>query len=88
MTVFKKKIFGKENVVLDENEFDECKFDGTKLIYRGGTPPNLKGCDFANSIFFFDGPASNTVAFLKGMSGPRSGLQKVVRQTFPAFSGH
>ncbi|MCH9053057.1 MAG: hypothetical protein IIA72_18680 [Proteobacteria bacterium] len=75
-------------VELDGNEFDNCKFSGASLIYRGGTPPSLNGCHFTNIRFEFQGAAANTVAFLQAMAAPNSGLQNVVRDTFPGLTVH
>jgi hypothetical protein len=36
----------------------------------------------------FEGTAGNTIAFLKAMTAPSSGLQRVVRDTFRALSAH
>ena len=75
-------------VELDDNEFENCTFSGASLIYRGGAPPSLNGCNFTNVRFNFQGSAANTVAFLKAMSAPNSGLQSVIRDTFPGLTTH
>jgi hypothetical protein len=36
----------------------------------------------------FEGTAGNTIAFLKAMAAPSSGLQRVIRDTFRALSAH
>ena len=77
-----------ETVTLDGNEFDICIFDGCSLVYRGGPPPILNDCQFAGTRFQFEGAAANTVAFVQAMAAPGSGLQSVVRDTFPALGAH
>ena len=74
-------------VELDGNEFYNCTFSGgATLIYRGDTPPRLNGCKFKSFKFEFQGTAANTVGFLKAMASPNSGLQSVVRDTFPGLT--
>ncbi len=75
-------------VELDGNEFDNITFSAALLIYRGGTPPSLNGCNFTDFKFQFQGAAANTVAFLKAMAAPNSGLQSVVRDTLPGLTAH
>jgi hypothetical protein len=77
-----------ENVTqeLDGLTFEECTFEGCTLVYKGGPPPALKRCDFNNTGFRFEGAAANTIAFLQAMSAPTSGLQVVVRDTFPILN--
>ena len=77
-----------DEVELDGNEFDNCTFSGASLIYRGGTPPRLSGCSFTDFKFEFQGAAANTVAFLQAMATANSGLQSVVRDTFPDLTVH
>ena len=75
-------------VELDSNDFDTCTFSEALLIYSGGTPPILNECSFTDTKFQFRGAARNTVALLKGMSAPNSGLQNIVRDTFPGLMAH
>ena len=75
-------------VELDGDEFYNCTFSGALLIYLGGPPPSLSGCSFTDVKFEFRGAAANTVAFIQTMAAPNSGLQEVVRDTFPALTAH
>jgi hypothetical protein len=85
---FTDKTFTGASVELDNHEFRNCTFRDCKLVYAGGPPPTLDTCDFGNSQFNFHGPAANTIAFLKAMTTPRSGMQLLVREIFPALYGH
>jgi hypothetical protein len=76
-------VYVNQNVQLDGNAFIRCRFTGCKLIYSGGMPPNFSHCEFSGSQFYFEGAAGNTVAFLKAMSSPQSGLQRVLKDIFP-----
>ena len=75
-------------VELDGNEFNNCTFRGNVLIYRGGQPPSLRNCSFEDPEFRFLDAAGNTIAFLQAMARADSGLQSVVRDTFPAIFGN
>lgn len=82
---FVQRAFGSEIVHLDGAEFLECKFRGTTLRYSGGEVPRIIGCSFSEAHFAVDGPAARTLALLKAMASPGSGLQDVVRETFSAL---
>jgi hypothetical protein len=61
-----------ESIVLDGNEFIDCKFQGCELIYRGGELPKLQRCDFTQCSWKLDGAAKQTILFLRSIyhSGP------------------
>ena len=75
-------------VVLDDNSFVGCHFKNCVLVYSGGKPPILESNEFSGFRFDFRGAAENTVIFLQAMAAPRSGLQSVIQNTFPALIGH
>jgi hypothetical protein len=85
---FVRQAFGAEVVDLDGVEFLECRFRGTTLRYSGGGVPRIKGCSFSGARFAMDGAAARTVALLKAMASPGSGLQDVVRETFGGIFGN
>ena len=64
---YEKAEFLDSRIELDENEFVDCKFLRCRLVYAGGTPPVLSGCSFTNTGFDFDGAATRTIAFLRGL---------------------
>ncbi|HZF41896.1 MAG TPA: hypothetical protein VEZ48_00615 [Sphingomonadaceae bacterium] len=70
-------------VTLDGNSFFDCHFEKATMVFAGGTPPTLSSCTFNDSVFKFEHAASNTVSLLRGMSEKESGLQVIVRATFP-----
>ncbi len=75
-------------VELDDNEFIGCTFENCTLVYSGGKPPLITGGQFRGCKFEFRGHAADTVAFLQAMASPNSGMQGVIRDTFPALSAH
>jgi hypothetical protein len=84
---YQKTSFTNSTVPLDGNEFVNCLFDNCELIYQGGIPPQLSDNSFNNFKIVFRGPAANTIAFVKAMAAPDSGMQKIVRDTFPEIFG-
>jgi hypothetical protein len=79
---FVRRAFGKEIVDIDGAEFLECEFRGTTLRYSGGEVPRIIRCSFFDMRFAVEGAAARTLALLKGMAAPGSGVQQVVRETF------
>lgn len=51
-------------VRLDFAVLRDTVYQGCKLIYEGGRPPIMDGCDFVECEFIFQGNALNTQAFL------------------------
>ena len=56
------------DIALDGATFDKVTFKGATLIFKGGQPPTFTECAFHPDVrFSFDGPAGNTVAFIRSM---------------------
>jgi hypothetical protein len=79
---FVGQAFGREIVDIDGAEFLECEFRSTTLRYSGGEVPHIMRCRFSDTRFAMEGPAARTLAFLRAMASPGSGVQRVVRETF------
>ena len=75
-------------VSLDGGSFQDCRFKNATLVYSGAGGAELSGCAFDGVKFEFVGPAANTLALLKAMAAPRSGLSSVVRASFPQLFSH
>lgn len=75
-------------VRLDDASFVDCRFHKATLVYAGLGPTRISGCRFEDTLFEFDGPAANALAFLQAMSNPRSGLRDVVKASFPRIFAH
>jgi hypothetical protein len=75
-------------ISVDGNRYINCIFERCVVTYGGGVPPSFSGCSFHDSKLSFVGAAANTLLFLKAMAAPNSGLQRVIHETFPGFSGH
>lgn len=70
-------------VTLDEGVFDNCDFRQVQMMYSGGTPPQFLNCRFDDATFTFDGPANNTLLFLRSMSAQTTGFRPVVTSLIP-----
>ena len=81
---FKDKVFRNCEQKLDGNQFEGCRFEDVVLVYYGtSSKVSISGCQFLDSGFEFRGNAAKTLAFLKGMANPASGMQDLVVQAFP-----
>lgn len=57
-------------IELDGSTFENVNFEAAELVYKGGLPPRMLDCGFGKGVSFtFEGPAGNTLAFLKQMAG-------------------
>lgn len=54
-------------VQLDNQEFNNCRFENCELEYSGMGPVQLSQCHFENPKFVFSGPAQNTLQFLRNL---------------------
>ena len=64
---FERHPFKNESVNLNGNEFDYCTFDNCELIFNGVGSVGLTNNEFRNCKWTFEGPAADTVAFMKAL---------------------
>ena len=62
-----KCTFVGEDIILDNHQFENCIFNSCRLIYNGIGPTSLISNVFENCHWVLDGPALNTVYFLKAI---------------------
>ncbi|MCW0309093.1 MULTISPECIES: hypothetical protein [Pantoea] len=62
-----RSIYEDTTVKLDNTAFEDCTFKNCLLIYAGTTGLSLTGCKIINCNWKLEGPASNTIMFLKSM---------------------
>jgi hypothetical protein len=74
--------------MLDNVNFEHCRFEGAVLVYRGGLPPTVRNCTFKDVSFEFEGAAGRTLALLQAMSSTSSGLRNVFKASFPKIFGN
>ncbi|WP_029415538.1 hypothetical protein [Brevundimonas bacteroides] len=72
---------------LDGNTCYACEFRDAMLVFRGVQQPGFSNCRFTRSRFAFEGPAANTVHFLRGMLGRQSGMRGFVTGMMPEIEG-
>ncbi len=63
-----RKTVAGEVVVLDYAELQDTIYRRCKLVYKGGTPPTLVGCDFIECTFLFENEALNTMRFIAALA--------------------
>ena len=81
MATFKDLTKEDETVVLDGNEFHNCKFQNCKLIYQGGEHPKLQHCQFTRCTWHLEEAARRTILFLKSVYHSGPGGKELVEMT-------
>jgi len=88
MSRHERNTFNNATATLDGNEFINCIFQNSELVYEGGTLPTLSNNSFQGQVrVTFHGSAANTIAFLKALAKPGSGFQNAVKEMFPEIFG-
>ena len=64
---FKDHPFQDEPVNLNGNQFDHCTFNNCELIFNGVGSVTLTNNAFNDCKWIFEGPAADTVAFMKAL---------------------
>ena len=59
------KKYGAQRLRVDDTTFDNCIFEGTILVFGGGQMPVFRGGEFRGVGLDFDGPALETIKFLR-----------------------
>lgn len=67
MNKFIASQFIDESIKLDGNHFENCTFTNCEIVFKGTSVFNLVGCRFNHCRWKFEGPAANTMNFLKIM---------------------
>ena len=62
------KTFGPGRIILDGGCFIDCEFNGTTLVFFGGSIPQIDRCRLNGVNFTFEGPAKNTVELLRWLN--------------------
>lgn len=75
-------------IKLDGKTFTEIAFENANLVFEGGQPPNFINCTFTQTNFSFEGPAGNTVHFLRAMLPHQTNMRGVVLGLMPEFGAN
>jgi hypothetical protein len=79
---FEDRRYGNELINLNGNDFRRCTFEGSEMIFNGVGPVGLVDCNFINCRWKFEGPASDTVAFMKELYATGGGGKELIVATF------
>lgn len=60
----KRSVVQGEVVRLDYTVLRDTIFRSCKLVFEGGRPPSMIGCDFVDCEFILEGAARNTQIFM------------------------
>lgn len=74
--------FNGQRIVADGNQYERCSFKDCDIVHQGGTSPSFSNCSFDNPRFSFDGPAANTVMFIRALASD-PGMDPVVQDLLP-----
>jgi hypothetical protein len=75
MAEYVAQTFTGQRVYTDGNTYVDCDMRGCALVYGGGEPPKLTGCNLQDVHLEFDGAALRTVSFMGAILAPVSPLK-------------
>jgi len=79
---FEKREFRNERINLNGNEFDHCQFFGCEMVFNGVGAVGLTHNGFHECKWIFEGPAADTVGFMKALYAMGAGGRDLILQTF------
>ena len=80
------KVFERQTVAIDGNEYIDCIFRDCVVTYAGGRGFVIDGCDFENTrgkdhaTFKFIGSAGNTIAVIRALAAMSPDLKAGLRR--------
>lgn len=74
-----------DQVETDDTLFRGVTFDGAELVYRGGAAPTFDRCRFLDVTFTFEGPAGETLDYLRMLAGANPVLRQMVANLLPSL---
>jgi hypothetical protein len=74
--------YNHQTVPLDGETFSDCEFSACRLIYAGGEAPTFDRCRFTDCEWKFEGPAAQTLTYLKSMwtAGAKPAVQTLIKE--------
>jgi len=83
---FVESTFVNQEIVLDFNDFENCRFENCVMIFSGNGPVTVKDCVFINTQWALVGAAQRTFNFLVAMyHGSGEGGRQLIQQLFEAI---
>ena len=67
METYSDVTFQDREVTVDGIKFIRCLFERCKLTYAAAGPVGMEGCGFSECTWNFEGPAADTLAFIRSM---------------------
>jgi hypothetical protein len=61
----KGQTFSHVTEVIDGNQYQDCRFENCKMVFRGGEIPLISGCHFENCQWQFEDAAERTLVFMR-----------------------
>ena len=81
MTTIINNVYKDTTVVLDNTDFQNCKFENCLLVFSGTGPVAMTGCVLNKPRWQFVGPAKTTIGFLRAVyHGMGEGGPKLVEE--------
>jgi hypothetical protein len=74
-------------VFVDGATFIGCNFSRCRFVYTGYLPFHLEKCGFNECQWTFEGPAANTVAFMRSIYAQGGDGATLVERTFDEIRG-
>jgi|SRR5689334_2185108 hypothetical protein len=75
--------FRDENIHIDEDEYQFCRFQNCRIIFSGNGPARFSNCKFDECQWVFDGAAEETIQYLAALySGLGAGGRALVEGVF------
>lgn len=82
----KNQDFAAEDIDLDGNIFENCKFSKSNMVFRGRAPVSFDTCTFEDVRWEFRDAASLTTSLMRAMSESTGDYgRELLINTFPAL---
>jgi hypothetical protein len=78
--------FTDETVEVDGNEYQNCRFTESRIVYSGGAVPRFANCVFDRCQWVFDEAAENTIQYFALLyNGLGAGGQELIEGVFDSI---
>jgi len=77
---FENTTFTDQDVAVDGNEYEGCRFENCNIIYRGSGAVSFTGCSFGNHRITFKDGAASTIGFMQSLY--HGGWEHLIEATF------
>jgi len=81
MALFENQTFTDQEIHLDGNEYNSCRFEACKIVFSANAPVRMSGATFHGCSWDLQGAARLTLEFISGVYRIK-GMQQFVENTF------